>query len=94
MRCIPGFSDGEDCLSPPQNQTFEPFPNYRDESGPGSEYDRGDTAVLLHGLAAVANVAVPVLLRFMVVNYQLLPSLSQYSSDYFGICGIIYWISW
>ena len=49
---------------------------------------------MLHGLAAMANVIVPITLRFEVVTYQLLPSLSQYSSDYYGVCGILYWISW
>ena len=61
---------------------------------PSKGFDSGDTAVLLHGLVAIANVVVPVTLRFLVVEYQLLPSLSQYSSDYFGICGVLYWIAW
>ena len=51
-------------------------------------------AVILHGMIAVANVVIPAMLRFRVVKYQLLPSLSQYASDYFGVCGILYWVAW
>ena len=57
-------------------------------------WDRGDVAVILHGLIAIANVVLPALLRFRVVRYQLLPSLSQYATDYFGVCGILYWVAW
>ena len=53
--CIEGID--EDCSIPPDEQVVEP----------ASGWNRGDTAVLLHGLVAIANVAVPVTLRFLVV---------------------------
>lgn len=83
LLCIPEF-DG-DCGIPSEDEIIVP-----DDKG----FDNGDMAVLLHGLVAVANVVVPITLRFLVVQYQLLPSLSQYATDYFGICGILYWITW
>ena len=55
--CVPGLD--ENCDIPPQEQEVEP----------ASGWNRGDTAVLLHGIVAVANVAVPITLRFMVVEY-------------------------
>ena len=82
LACIDGI--GENCDIPPDEQI----------AVPSKGFDKGDLAVILHGLVAVANVVVPVTMRFMVIEYQLLPSLSQYSSDYFGICGILYWIAW
>ena len=82
LACIPGID--EDCDLPPDERI----------SDSSRGFDKGDLAVILHGLVAIANVAVPVTMRFMVIEYQLLPSLSQYSSDYFGICGILYWIAW
>lgn len=85
--CVPGI-DG-DCAFPDPAQQEAEF-----ERKIMDGWDRKDVAVMLHGLIAIANVVLPAILRFRVVKYQLLPSLSQYASDYFGVCGILYWVAW
>ena len=85
--CVPGLDS--DCSFP---DPAEQEAGYEFKVVDG--WDRQDVAVILHGLIAIANVGLPIWLRFYVVQYQLLPSLSQYASDYFGVCGILYWVVW
>ena len=57
LACIPGIDD--DCNIPPDEKVPE------SSKGP----DMGDVAIILHGLIAIANVAVPVTMRFLVIEY-------------------------
>ena len=58
LACIPEFDEG--CDLPPEEQVVEPT---------GGGFDKGQLAVLLHGIIAIANVAVPVTMRFLVIEY-------------------------
>ena len=57
LACIPGID--EDCDLPPEERI----------SDSSRGFDKGDLAVILHGLVAIANVVVPVTMRFMVMEY-------------------------
>ena len=83
LMCIPELDD--DCNIPPDEQISEPS---------GGGFDKGDLAILLHGLISIINAAGPALMWFLYQKYEFLPSLSQYADDYFGFVGIIYWIAW
>ena len=59
--CVPGLDDDCSFPDPDEVKTYE----FKVMDG----WDREDMAVILHGLISMANVIVPMVLRFRVVKY-------------------------